>query len=101
MLDDHAWVRPFVEFYRDEGFAWAQTGAKYSWSGQIDEAEIQQAVAEYAVEGARPSCWPVRLHHAEKREASRDTPTPDPSPQAGGRQPSPPSPLQDPAIARA
>lgn len=54
MLDDHAWVRPFVEFYRDEGFAWAQTGAKYSWSGQVADAAIQQAVAEYAVEGARP-----------------------------------------------
>jgi hypothetical protein len=54
MLDHHAWVRPFVDFFRDEGFPWAETGAKYSWRGRIDDAEIQKAVAEYALEGARP-----------------------------------------------
>jgi hypothetical protein len=43
-----------VDFFRDEGFPWAETGAKYSWSGRIDESEIGKAIAEYAVEGARP-----------------------------------------------
>jgi len=43
-----------VDFFRDEGFPWAETGAKYPWRGRVDDAEIQQAVAEYAVEGARP-----------------------------------------------
>jgi hypothetical protein len=54
MLDEHGWVRPFVDFFRAEGFPWAETGAKHSFAGRVDEAEVQQAVAEYAAEGARP-----------------------------------------------
>ena len=54
MLDDHAWVRPFVDFHRREGFAWAETGAKYSFAGRVDDGEVQKAVAQYAIEGARP-----------------------------------------------
>jgi hypothetical protein len=54
MLDDHAWVRPFVDFFRAEGFAWAHTGATHSFAGRVDDALVQRAVTEYATEGARP-----------------------------------------------
>jgi hypothetical protein len=55
MLDDHAWFRPLVDFYRAEGFAWAATGAKHSFDTvPDDEAAIGPLVAEYAAEGARP-----------------------------------------------
>jgi hypothetical protein len=54
MLDDHAWVRPFVEIYRGEGFGWAQTGARQSFEGSPDAAAYQALAAAYAKEGARP-----------------------------------------------
>jgi len=54
MLDDHAWVRPFVDFHRREGFAWAETGAKYSYQQIASDAEFATVLREYAVEGARP-----------------------------------------------
>jgi hypothetical protein len=54
MLDDHAWVRPFVDFHRREGFAWAQTGAKYSFDQFADDETFQRVLKEYPDEGARP-----------------------------------------------
>jgi hypothetical protein len=54
MLDDHAWVRPFVEIYRGEGFAWADTGAKHSFQGAPDAETYRAIAAQYAKEGARP-----------------------------------------------
>src|ERR1700677_1914019 len=32
LLDDPSWFRPFVEFYRAEGFVWAETGAVHSYA---------------------------------------------------------------------
>ncbi|HEY1750046.1 MAG TPA: GFA family protein [Caulobacteraceae bacterium] len=53
VLDDHAWFRPFVDFHRREGFAWAETGARHSYDTVPGEA-IRAVVAEYAAQGARP-----------------------------------------------
>jgi hypothetical protein len=54
MLDDHAWVRPFVDFHRREGFDWAQTGAKYSFQRFASDEDLATVLKEYPQEGARP-----------------------------------------------
>ena len=54
MLDDHAWIVPFVEVYTDEAFAWAKTGARHSFP-KIPEMEMwPRLVAEFAQTGPRP-----------------------------------------------
>ena len=54
MLDDAGWVRPFVEFYRSEAFAWAETGATHSYPKFPDPSEFPALIQAYAAEGARP-----------------------------------------------
>ena len=54
MLDDHAWVRPFVDFFRDEGFPWAETGAKHVFETFPDLEALPGLIAGFAAEGARP-----------------------------------------------
>jgi len=54
MLDDPAWVVPFVEVYRGEGFAWAATGAKHSFETIASQEQFGALIQAYAEEGARP-----------------------------------------------
>jgi hypothetical protein len=54
MLDDHLWVTPFIDFFRRDGFAWAATGAKYSFETGPDDDAFGPLMAEYAEIGARP-----------------------------------------------
>jgi hypothetical protein len=54
VLDEHAWVQPFVEVYTSEKLPWAATGARHSYALQPDFAGYQPLVEEFAVSGARP-----------------------------------------------
>ena len=55
LLDDPSWFRPFVEFYRAEGFVWAETAAVHSYATvPASEADFGPLMAAYAAEGARP-----------------------------------------------
>jgi hypothetical protein len=55
MLDDHAWVAPFVEVHTAEKLPWAATGAPHSFAAQPDVGGFQPLIEAYAREGARPS----------------------------------------------
>jgi hypothetical protein len=55
MLDDHGWVRPFVELCRSEGFEWADTGAKHSYAQFPDPSDWGRLTQAFAAEGARPA----------------------------------------------
>jgi hypothetical protein len=55
LLDQHAWVQPFVEVYTNEKLPWAVTGARHSFGVQPDLAGYQQLVAEFEAFGARPT----------------------------------------------
>jgi hypothetical protein len=55
MLDQHAWVKPFVEVYTRERLAWATTGALHSFATQPDLPSYEPLVAEFARLGARPA----------------------------------------------
>jgi hypothetical protein len=54
MLDDHAWVAPFVETYTSEKLPWATTGAVHSFAGQPDMQAYTPLVEAFAREGKRP-----------------------------------------------
>jgi len=55
MLDQHAWVKPFIEVYTSEKLPWAFTGATHSFATQPDLAGYQPLVEEFASSGARPA----------------------------------------------
>jgi hypothetical protein len=54
MLDDHAWVVPYIELFRGEGFPWAGTGARHSYDTGPGDAAFGPLMEQYAAEGARP-----------------------------------------------
>jgi hypothetical protein len=54
MLDDPHWATPYIELFREQGFAWASTGAKHSYATGPADDEFPRLMAEYAKEGARP-----------------------------------------------
>jgi hypothetical protein len=54
MLDDHAWVAPFVELWTREKLAWAQTGAARGFETAPEAAAWPELMQAYAAEGARP-----------------------------------------------
>lgn len=54
MLDDAAWIAPFAETCRAEGFAWAQTGARHSFDGIPANETFGPLIAEFADSGPRP-----------------------------------------------
>jgi hypothetical protein len=54
MLDDHAWVVPYVELFRGEGFPWAGTGARHSYETGPGDAAFPALIAEFAEHGTRP-----------------------------------------------
>lgn len=54
MLDDHAWVEPFVEVNTSEAFPWAKTGAPHRFATQPDMGGFQPLVEEFATKGSRP-----------------------------------------------
>lgn len=54
MLDDHAWFRPFVEFWTQEKLPWAATPAVHSFATEPEFEAFSGLVADYAVRGARP-----------------------------------------------
>lgn len=55
MLDDHGWVRPFVELFRGEGYPWAGTGAPHSFETGPPDEEFYKLSQAFAKEGARPA----------------------------------------------
>jgi hypothetical protein len=55
MLDQHAWLKPFLEVNTSEKLAWAVTGARHSFATEPDLAGYQPLVAEFAQSGARPA----------------------------------------------
>ena len=54
MLDDHAWITPFVETCTSEGFAWAKTGAIHSFPNIPGMEVYGPLVAEFAERSPRP-----------------------------------------------
>jgi hypothetical protein len=54
MLDDHAWVRPFADVHRREGYAWAETGARHVFDQMPAPDGWPALMQAYATEGARP-----------------------------------------------
>lgn len=49
MLDEHRDFTPFVEFWREEGLPWAQTGASHSFPTEpADLATFETLLADYA-----------------------------------------------------
>lgn len=54
MLDDHAWVEPFVEVNTREGLPWAKTGAPHSFEAEPGPSGFQPLVEEFASKGRRP-----------------------------------------------
>lgn len=54
MLDDHAWVVPYVETWTREGFPWAKTPAAHSFPELPAMDEYPALVAGFAEHGARP-----------------------------------------------
>ena len=54
MLDDHAWFRPFVEFWTDEKLPWAATPAVQSYATEPEFDEFAGLIEEYAARGTRP-----------------------------------------------
>jgi hypothetical protein len=55
LLDQHAWVQPFVEVYTSEKLPWAITGARHSFATQPDFAGYQPLVADFAQRAPRPT----------------------------------------------
>ncbi len=55
MLDQHAWVKPFIEVYASEKLPWALTGATHSFATQPDLGGFQPLVEVFASSGARPA----------------------------------------------
>jgi len=54
MLDDHAWVVPYVEFWTSEKLPWAKTGATLSFEREPEPAAFADLIAAFAREGVRP-----------------------------------------------
>jgi hypothetical protein len=54
MLDDHAWVAPFVEVYTAEKLPWATTPAPHSFAAQPDLEGYAPLVEAFARDGVRP-----------------------------------------------
>ncbi len=54
MLDEHAWFRPFVEFWTQEKLPWAATPAVHSFATEPELEAFSGLVADYAARGARP-----------------------------------------------
>jgi len=54
MLDDCAWFAPFAETSREEGFPWANTGARYSYPGMPSPDVYPALLAEFAKSGIHP-----------------------------------------------
>ena len=54
MLDDAAWVVPFVETYTSEKLPWAATAAAHSYPTFPAMEDFAALVAEFAGRGARP-----------------------------------------------
>ena len=55
MLDDHAWVVPYVEFWTSEKLPWASTPAKASFATLPPDAAFAGLLEAFAREGARPA----------------------------------------------
>ena len=54
MLDDHAWVSPFVEFWACEKLAWAFTPAPRSFATEPGPEAFPELIQAFAQQGARP-----------------------------------------------
>ncbi len=48
MLDRPDEAPPFIEFFRNEAFAWAKTGAAHSFSTAPEPGEFPALLAEFA-----------------------------------------------------
>ena len=59
MLDDAAWVAPFIETMRDEALPWALTPAPHGYARFPDPEAFPQLLAAYAARGARPPPRPA------------------------------------------
>jgi hypothetical protein len=55
VLDDHAWVVPFVETYTSEKLPWAATAAAHSYPAFPAMEDYAPLVATFARDGARPA----------------------------------------------
>ena len=54
MLDQHTWFSPFVETACAEGFAWAKTGATYSYPDIPSSDVYPELLAAFRDKGPRP-----------------------------------------------
>jgi hypothetical protein len=54
VLDDHHWVKPFVETFTAEKLAWASTPAKHSFETLPELSIYDELIRAFAVEGSRP-----------------------------------------------
>jgi len=54
MLDDHRWVRPYVEVCRDEAFPWATTGAAHAFPNIPPNGTWGPLMSQFLKDGPRP-----------------------------------------------
>ena len=54
MLDDAAWVAPYVDTYTSERLPWAQTGAMHSYERFPPQEDLPMLLAGFAAQGYRP-----------------------------------------------
>ena len=54
VLDDHAWVEPFVDIWTDEKLAWVTTPARHRYATQPDLDAFGALLQDFAANGARP-----------------------------------------------
>lgn len=55
MLDEHAWIVPFVETCRAEGFPWAATGASHTFPNIPPPEVFGPIVADFQQRSPRPA----------------------------------------------
>jgi hypothetical protein len=54
VLDEHGWVRPFLDTYASEKLPWAETGAPHRFDSFPDPDSYPALMAEFARKAPRP-----------------------------------------------
>lgn len=54
MLDDAAWVEPWIETFTGEALPWVKTGARHSFAAFPAMEDYGSLIAEFAEQGPRP-----------------------------------------------
>lgn len=59
VLDDHGWVRPYIETFARERLPWATTPAQRRFDAAPALEEYETLIAEFAAAGIRPGAQPT------------------------------------------